>query len=146
MKEFQKDKQIAPLKMLCKRFENWLVLFDDLFCDTTQLVNINQTTVNLPFSLFSIYIFPTHYLFYVDYWQYSIDHFTVVFLVTWPLNGNEAGGDLVLIQTYFFCCVNQDVLMLASWHLHEKSREVCIKARSPPASLVFLARLLSTQL
>ena len=49
--------------MLWKRFENWLVLFDDLFCDTTQLVNINQTTVNLPFSLFSIYIFPTHYLF-----------------------------------------------------------------------------------
>ena len=29
----------------------------------------------------------------------SIDHFTVVFLVTWPLNGNEAEGDLVLIQT-----------------------------------------------
>ena len=29
----------------------------------------------------------------------AIDHFTVVFLVTWPLNGNEAGGDLVLIQT-----------------------------------------------
>ena len=28
-----------------------------------------------------------------------IDHFTVVFLVTWPLNGNEAEGDLVLIQT-----------------------------------------------
>ena len=27
------------------------------------------------------------------------DHFTVVGLVTWPLNGNEAGGDLVLIQT-----------------------------------------------
>ena len=29
----------------------------------------------------------------------KIDHFTVVFLVTWPLNGNEAEGDLVLIQT-----------------------------------------------
>ena len=28
-----------------------------------------------------------------------IDHFTVVFLVTWPLIGNEAEGDLVLIQT-----------------------------------------------
>ena len=28
-----------------------------------------------------------------------IDHFTVVGLVTWPLNGSEAGGDLVLIQT-----------------------------------------------
>ena len=28
-----------------------------------------------------------------------IDHFTVVGLVTWPLNGSEAGVDLVLIQT-----------------------------------------------
>ena len=26
-------------------------------------------------------------------------HFTVVCSVTWPLNGSEAGGDLVLIQT-----------------------------------------------
>ena len=31
-----------------------------------------------------------------------IDHFTVVFLVTWPLNDNEAEGDLVLIQTLLF--------------------------------------------
>ena len=29
----------------------------------------------------------------------TIDHFTVVGLVTWPLNGSEAGSDLVLIQT-----------------------------------------------
>ena len=28
-----------------------------------------------------------------------IDHFTVVCLVAWPLNENEAGGDLVLIET-----------------------------------------------
>ena len=28
-----------------------------------------------------------------------IDHFTVVDSVTWPLNGSEAGGDLVVIQT-----------------------------------------------
>ena len=28
-----------------------------------------------------------------------IDHFTVVYSVTWPLNGSEAGGDLALIQT-----------------------------------------------
>ena len=27
------------------------------------------------------------------------DHFTVLGLVTWPLNGSEAGGDLVSIQT-----------------------------------------------
>ena len=29
----------------------------------------------------------------------NADHFTVVCSVTWPLNGSEAGGDLVLIQT-----------------------------------------------
>ena len=34
----------------------------------------------------------------------EIDHFTVVCLVTWPLNGSEAGGDLVLIQTLLFLC------------------------------------------
>ena len=32
------------------------------------------------------------------------------------------------------------VVMLTSCHLHEKSREVCIKARSPPASLAFMVR------
>ena len=30
--------------------------------------------------------------------------------------------------------------MLTSWYLNEKSREVCIKARSPLASLVFIAQ------
>ena len=30
---------------------------------------------------------------------FPIHHFTVVCLVTWPLNGSEAGVDLVLIQT-----------------------------------------------
>ena len=29
----------------------------------------------------------------------SINHFTVVCSVTWPLNGSEAAGDLLLIQT-----------------------------------------------
>ena len=35
----------------------------------------------------------------------TIDHFTVVSSVTWPLNGSEAGGDLALIQTsvHFLC-------------------------------------------
>ena len=28
----------------------------------------------------------------------GIDHFTVVSSMTWPLNGSEAGVDLVLIQ------------------------------------------------
>ena len=30
---------------------------------------------------------------------HSIDHFTVVCLVTWPLNESEAGGDLAMIET-----------------------------------------------
>ena len=29
----------------------------------------------------------------------KIDHFTVLYSVTWPLNDSEAGGDLVLIKT-----------------------------------------------
>ena len=37
-----------------------------------------------------IFVFNTHVL---------IDQFTVVDLVTWPLNGSEAGVDLVLIKT-----------------------------------------------
>ena len=29
----------------------------------------------------------------------GIDHITFFYSMTWPLNGSEAGGDLVLIQT-----------------------------------------------
>ena len=36
------------------------------------------------------------------YTNNSIDHFTVVRSVIWPLNGSEAGDDLVLIQTSLF--------------------------------------------
>ena len=36
----------------------------------------------------------------------SIDHFTVVCLVAWPLNESEAGIDLVLIETILFSCLN----------------------------------------
>ena len=31
--------------------------------------------------------------------RFRIAHFTVVCLVAWPLNENEAGGDLVLIES-----------------------------------------------
>ena len=34
-----------------------------------------------------------------------IDHFTVACLVAWPLKENEAGGDIVLIETFLlFLC------------------------------------------
>ena len=69
--------------------------------------------------------------------HFFLGHFTVVCSVTRPLNGSEAGGDLGLIQTLLllFCkssCANANEL-----HLNEKSREVCINARSTPASLLF---------
>ena len=35
-------------------------------------------------------------------------------------------------RPHCFCCLNLFVLMLTSWYLNEKSREVCIKARSRP--------------
>ena len=63
--------------------------------------------------------------------RFPKDHFTVVF----SLNGNEAGGDLVLIKTALFLLCKSIVLMRSSLSLHEKSREICIKARLSPASL-----------
>ena len=56
---------------------------------------------------------PTHFLLFWEYpsqvkWSRraskkgTIDHCTVVCSVTSPLNGSEAGGDLVLIQTSLF--------------------------------------------
>ena len=60
------------------------------------------------------------------YMACRIDHFTVVFLVAWPLNGNEAEGVLVLIQTLLLllckssCCyVNY---LAFTW---EKQRGLC---------------------
>ena len=77
----------------------------------------------------------------------SIVHFTVVCLVTLPFSGSEAGVDLVLITgPSYFSHVNHVVLMLTSLYLHSKSRLVCIKTRSTPASLSLKAGSQSTQL
>ena len=61
--------------------------------------------------------------------------------VTRPMDNSEAGADLVLTKTSLFWGVNQSFIMLTSWHLHEKSREACIKARSPPASLTVIGQV-----
>ena len=66
----------------------------------------------------------------------TIDHFTVLCLVAWPLNEGEAGGDLALIETCF-SYVNIAVLMIISRNLHNKRSEVSIITRSPPVSLSF---------
>ena len=64
-------------------------------------------------------------------------HFTVRFLVTWPMNAREAAGDRTLIQTsllFLFIC--KLVSIRTTWFTQQKS-EICIKTRSPSASLSF---------
>ena len=54
------------------------------------------------------------------------------------MNASEAGGDLVLIQpSLLFSCKNANSLAKEQLDLHNKNSEVCIKTRSPPASLPF---------
>ena len=67
----------------------------------------------------------------------GIGHFTVVCLVTWPWMQARLVLTLFWYRPHCFYYANQVVLMLTSFHLHEKNREVCIKARSTPASLPF---------
>ena len=56
----------------------------------------------------------------------AIGHFTV-------MDGSEADGDLVLIQTFLLYYVNQVIPMLTSifqGEFHNKAKKVCIKTRS----------------
>ena len=60
-------------------------------------------------------------------------HFTVT-------GENEAGVDLVLIQTFLLYYINNVFLMLTSifkHNFHEEKKEVCIKTRSTSASRPF---------
>ena len=55
----------------------------------------------------------------------KIDRFTVVCLVTWPLNGSEAVGDLVLIQTSLLLLCKSSC-SYTNWLVFTlKKREVC---------------------
>ena len=58
----------------------------DLVCVYLQLLHSSEGEQKFPDSLNHLQLI-------------IIDHFTVVCSVTRPLNGSEAGGDLVLIQT-----------------------------------------------
>ena len=64
---------------------------------------------------------------------YQIDHFTVVCLVTWPLDSSEARVDLVLIQTSLLLLCKTSCSDANK--VHDKSSKVCIKTRSTLASL-----------
>ena len=58
-------------------------------------------------------------------------------LVAWPLNGNMAGGDFALIQTYLLLSCKCIWLAIEQLDLHDKGSEGCIKTMSPPSSLPF---------
>ena len=66
-----------------------------------------------------------------------IDCFTILCSVTWSLNGSEAGGDLALIQTSLLFSFKWQRVSVRKLDLPNKTSEVCIKTRSPPASLPF---------
>ena len=51
-----------------------------------------------------------------------------------------------LYGTRCFYHVNCVVVMLTSLHLHKKSKELCIKTKSPAASLPFIGRVTEPQL
>ena len=70
-----------------------------------------------------------------------IDHFAVACLMTWPLNVNETGGNLVLIQTSLLLLCKTSCSDAKQLALNERSREVCVKTRSPPASLTFIGQV-----
>ena len=58
----------------------------------------------------------------------------------WPLNRSEARGDIVLLQNLVFhmqMIMFTGLLALECQDLLVKSRKVCNKTRSPPASLKF---------
>ena len=67
----------------------------------------------------------------------EIGPFTVVYSVTRPMNGSEAAGDLELIQTSLLLSCKSCIRL----HLHKKTKDVCIKTRSPAASLPFIGRV-----
>ena len=67
---------------------------------------------------------------------YSATYSTKLIRDHWPLKSSEAGGGLALIQTsasvMYVAYIAQEQL-----DLHNKSSEVFIKTRSPPALLPF---------
>ena len=69
--------------------------------------------------------------------DHLVDHYTIVFSVTGPLNGSEDGGEIVLIQPLLPLSCKSSWSIANQMHLQDKSREVCIKEKSPPALLPF---------
>ena len=67
--------------------------------------------------------------------------FAVASPKTWSMNAIEGGSDLALIQTSLPFPFECKLLGIKQLDLHIKSSEVCIKTRSPAASLPFKAKV-----
>ena len=63
--------------------------------------------------------------------------------MTLPLNVSEVELEVTLFwyKPHCFCCVNRVILKLATSHLNEKIKKVCIKAWSPPALSAFTGQV-----
>jgi len=64
---------------------------------------------------------------------YPISHFTVVCLVTWPMNASGVGGDLTLIQTSLLLSFKCQLVSIRTTWFTQQKQLVFIKARSLPA-------------
>ena len=60
----------------------------------------------------------------------KIYHFTVVGLVTWPLNGNEAGVDLVLIKTSLLLLCKSSLGLLEWYAVHRQEKSFDMRSRT----------------
>lgn len=94
-----------------------------VLCNKSRIIMTGQSEINFNLFLFIL----------------RMDHFTVVFSVAWLLYDREAGGDLTLIQTSPLLLGKLSPVPVL--HLKKKSKEVCMKARSPPASLAFVCQV-----
>ena len=86
----------------------WIIAFEDVKLDAIALLVKLVLTVLLPLLVCRCIkpgIIPAKQTFFVEF--LTIGHFTV-------MDGGEAEGDLVLIQTFLLYYVNQVILMLTS--------------------------------
>ena len=77
----------------------------------------------------------------------TMDHFTVVCLVAWPLNEREAGVDLVFIETFLlFLCKFLLISTRTASLTQEKQESLSKRGQLQPHFHSKGARQLSTQL
>ena len=69
-----------------------------------------------------------------------MDHFSVVCSETWPLNGSEAGGDIVVIETSLCLLCKSSCSYANQLHLHDKVFHITLVASR--ATLIIRVKLM----